>query len=143
MTSTGTGTWTWQDPDANGHSGRVLTFEPITVSDAGIYSVTYQSGECEVEEKFEVVVNEVVTGLTNSDLLNGITIYPNPSSEIFHLKNANGREVEVYNSFNQLLIRTTATSNDFQIDLNDYKQGVYFLQIKEQDISVTRRIIKK
>lgn len=143
VVSIGTGTWAWEGPNAFSKDGRVLVFEPITLNDAGIYFVTYSLGNCEATTQFEVIVeDEIITNASSLNGLNAISIYPNPTSERFFIKNAKNREVKVYNSFNQLLHTTTVRSDDFLIDLSVYAKGVYSLLISENGTTITHRIIK-
>lgn len=69
-----------------------------------------------------------------------VTIYPNPSSGLFHVKTSNHSEyeIEVYSMLGQYML--TATDNT--IDLTNYPNGVYFVKLKGQ-VSSTYKIIKR
>jgi hypothetical protein len=53
-----------------------------------------------------------------------LEVYPNPSSTIFYIKNAERKKKELYNSIGQLLI----TTKENEIDVSKYASGVYYLK---------------
>ncbi len=63
------------------------------------------------------------TGNVNSSS-NEISIYPNPSSSIIYIKNANQKKKGLYNNVGQLIFSTFKN----EIDVSNYSKGVYFLR---------------
>ena len=59
-----------------------------------------------------------------------ISLYPNPTSEVVHIEGVEAAEVQVYNSFGQL-VKTVHDAND--IPVTDLLQGVYLLRIADAD----------
>ncbi|MCL2328052.1 MAG: leucine-rich repeat protein [Bacteroidetes bacterium] len=70
-----------------------------------------------------------IDDITTSDLL----VYPNPTTGIVNISEPS--EIKVYNSFGALLITTFGT----QVDLSNYANGVYFIQVNGKRISVVKR----
>ncbi|GAP71680.1 glycoside hydrolase family 5 [Candidatus Symbiothrix dinenymphae] len=64
-----------------------------------------------------------------------LQLYPNPTTDVVHIKNANGAEVKVYNHIGILLHRT----NESRIDLSAYPNGIYLLKVGEQTLKVVKK----
>ena len=64
---------------------------------------------------------------------NGISIYPNPSSSVIYIKNANQKKKELYNSVGQLIFSTSKN----EVDVSNYSKGIYYLRCGFQ----TKKII--
>lgn len=75
----------------------------------------------------------LVSGAGLEDIQNTIvSVYPNPSTGLINIKNANGATVEVYNTLGKLVL---STKND-KINLNS---GLYFVKV---GTSTTRVVVK-
>ena len=59
-----------------------------------------------------------------------ISLYPNPTSEVVHIEGVEAAEVQVYNSFGQL-VKTVHDANE--IPVAALPQGVYLLRITDTD----------
>ena len=59
-----------------------------------------------------------------------ISLYPNPTSEVVHIEGVEAAEVQVYNSFGQL-VKTVRDANE--IPVAALPQGVYLLRITDTD----------
>jgi hypothetical protein len=62
-----------------------------------------------------------------------IVVYPNPTSTIFYIKNADKKKKELYNSVGQLIFTTFKN----EIDVSNYSKGIYYLRCVIQ----TKKII--
>jgi dienelactone hydrolase len=83
----------------------------------------------------------VVLGTENFDLKNQFT-YPNPTDRIVNLsENLQNKQLEIFNNLGQKV--KTITNSKATIDLYNLNSGVYFLNLKENAITKTFRIIKE
>lgn len=65
------------------------------------------------------------------DAAHTISIYPNPSAGIFHVTGTkNGSVIEIYTA-NGILMGRGQVQNG-QVDLSDFKAGLYFLQLRNE-----------
>ena len=69
----------------------------------------------------------------NVNATNEISIYPNPSSSMFYIKNANQKKKELYNNVGQLIFSTTEN----EIDVSNYAKGMYYIRVG----NLTKKII--
>ncbi|GHT23856.1 hypothetical protein AGMMS4957_15990 [Bacteroidia bacterium] len=64
-----------------------------------------------------------------------LQIYPNPTSDVVYIKNANGAEVKVYNLNGRLLHHT----RESRVDLSGAPAGIYLLQVGTQTVKVIKK----
>jgi hypothetical protein len=77
-------------------------------------------------------------------IYNNLSIYPNPISDVIHIKKDGGVEVtEVYliDIFGKQL--DVFDRDNFPINISNYKCGVYTLRINTKDGIITKRIVKQ
>ena len=111
-------------PAANGPYWVVVSDIDNCFSDSATFDVTFVSG----------------TGVKNWN--NSVSVYPNPTSDIFTISTGNytgALKVNVYDLFG----RKVFTSNDKEISLKSFADGVYILEFKAADKTYTTRIIKE
>ncbi|RZJ66603.1 MAG: T9SS type A sorting domain-containing protein [Flavobacterium sp.] len=77
----------------------------------------------------------------NSNVKNLVSIYPNPSADVFKVQSETGvKSITALNTLGQQVRQ----ANGDEISLADANSGVYFLKIQlENDLTETRRVIKK
>ncbi len=87
-----------------------------------------------------------VLGTQDFDLTK-LAVYPNPSKSIFNVSfgNAVPKSIEIYDLTGKVIISNTNfrnIQNNYAIDLSNVASGVYFLNFKTENQSVTKKIIK-
>lgn len=73
-----------------------------------------------------------IVGLENS-LLSEINVYPNPSTGIFNILNAEGEELVIENIEGKKLETIIVGQSVEQIDLSYYAKGIYFLNLTSKN----------
>ena len=61
----------------------------------------------------------------------GISVYPNPTSETLTVKGVPMQQVEVYNMLGQQLIKKTCRGSEVQLDVSSLAAGVYVLLVTQ------------
>jgi predicted peptidase len=85
--------------------------------------------------------SKTVLGTEDFHLENQFT-YPNPTNGIVNLsKNLQNKQLEIFNDLGQKV--KTITNSKATIDLYNLNSGIYFLNLKENAITKTFRIIKE
>ncbi|MBN8702878.1 MAG: T9SS type A sorting domain-containing protein [Bacteroidetes bacterium] len=78
---------------------------------------------------------------------NGFSLYPNPTSGMFTLnsiENLNNATVTVFDIKGQVVYSVVnSVSNKLEIDLNNHTNGVYYIQINNNDNVITKKIVKQ
>ena len=140
MAESGFISYQWLDENGNLIIGaNSYTFTPLTSGNYFI-QVTDSSGclGTSVAIYFE--------GSTSTDdILNSISLYPNPTSgEIFISTSEQVEKVSILNlsGLNMLEISVDDISNSkIKLDLHDYSKGIYFVKISYQDRHIIRRFV--
>lgn len=71
-----------------------------------------------------------------------ITIYPNPTNNIFTITNSRGAMVEVYNVLGRLVFKNQIERNKQVIDFSTFDSGVYFIKMNINGIVSTKKVVK-
>jgi hypothetical protein len=76
---------------------------------------------------------------------NLITIFPNPTNGVFNVKLDayvnNNMVVEIYNSVGEVVKTVTVNSNNADIDLSMYANGVYMVKVIADNQVATKAIV--
>ncbi|PKP43649.1 MAG: hypothetical protein CVT95_12000, partial [Bacteroidetes bacterium HGW-Bacteroidetes-12] len=106
----------------------------------------YRLKQTDFNGNFEYFHIEVVNCVNST---NGISLYPNPANNEFtiQLEGEKGNEIsiEMYNSIGQQVMSKIFILQDKffseQIDVNEFDQGIYFVNIKTGNLLTSRKLI--
>lgn len=75
----------------------------------------------------------------------GFNVYPNPATNVVSIKNAKAlhAEVEVLDLNGRILLNKNATNNLTEINISNFKTGMYLFKIKTQDNEFVKRLVKQ
>ncbi len=83
-----------------------------------------------------------VLSTDNVNLVAGISLYPNPASDMVYIKSAHQiRQVEVYNGIGQVVFKQKG--NTETIDISHLESAMYFVKLSTDSASKTIKLIKK
>ena len=85
------------------------------------------------------VINEQTVSIEENFADINTKVYPNPCQDYINIENANAKKLSIYNVYGQLVNEYSITSDNFVINTQSWKGGVYVLKIGEQ----CYRIVKK
>ncbi len=87
--------------------------------------------------------NNGVVNIENINLENKLLIYPNPTKNKFYLKTDKMQEmnIEIFDIFGKKIFYKNYFDKDVSIDLNKEEKGIYFMKIKTENKSFTKKII--
>ncbi|WP_299365961.1 T9SS type A sorting domain-containing protein [Winogradskyella sp.] len=93
------------------------------------------------------VSTKIVENLSIEEFeLQNVLIYPNPTDKILHVKtkdNINISSIQVYNLLGQQINEITSNKLVEEIDMSNFKSGVYLVKVKRDDQTATFRVIKE
>ncbi|MCD4747423.1 MAG: T9SS type A sorting domain-containing protein [Bacteroidales bacterium] len=93
--------------------------------------------DSEVEELFNM------TNIANMDLINEISLYPNPCEDKLHIEGLTGQyNTILYNVNGQILYEKTVNKHNNSINTSKLKKGVYFLRLFDKERIVIKKVIK-
>jgi len=102
------------------------------------------SNSCGISAQTCLLVNNV-TAISENNIADNFTIYPNPTSGKFILDSKIIRgEISVYNVFGEKIYSEKINSAKSEIDLSKQQNGIYFVHLKiEQGTAVKKIIVNK
>jgi len=77
-----------------------------------------------------------------SNVLENMSIYPNPTSSVLNIKNAESASIEVFNMLGQVLYTKSNISIDEQVEVSQFNTGTYFVKITSGNAVKTSKFIK-
>lgn len=74
----------------------------------------------------------------------GFKIYPNPATDILTIETAGfgPYSIRIYSMNGQEIYTETYTGSIHEIDLSSFRKGIYFLSIRSEDHTVSRKVVK-
>lgn len=91
----------------------------------------------------DLVINGTLS-VSNEELLKSLSIYPNPSNDIFNINwNTNEKAtISVYNYLGKLIVQEKSSlMNSHSINLKGYSKGLYLVKIVSDNKQATKKII--
>jgi len=83
---------------------------------------------------------------SNSFVLQGINVYPNPATDVLHIASANGELPDsyiIYNSMGQTIAASKLNGgNSATVNINTLTNGVYFIKLAKADKATTLKFVK-
>jgi PKD repeat protein len=137
--------WAWQmagaSPSVSSSNNPVITY-----TSAGVYTISLVSSNAYGSS---IAVTQTVnvsacTYLKQNNTTSQIEIYPNPNNGKFVINISDANEFVLFNILGEVVLTKRCDEvQKTQIDISDKPNGVYFLNIKVGNNSVTRKIIKE
>ena len=85
-------------------------------------------------------------GIDNITLANSISLMPNPADNYIELRissNVKVKEAVVYNAFGQMIQTVELNNNEARIDLSGMASGMYFVRVNGDNMTATKKFIKR
>ena len=70
-----------------------------------------------------------------------MTIYPNPTSGILHIKAEDLRSISVSNALGQQVYNSPADGNEIEFNLGNHESGVFLIRIETASGTATKRVV--
>lgn len=136
--------YTW-NTSANTYS--ILVSNTITVG-SFTYSVKVVDADgCDaISDTIQVDIEECTTGINRQIGEDAMTIFPNPTNSkatILFNQTWSQTHLKLFSSMGQLLMEIPVYTKEVVLDLNEYNSGIYFLMIKQNGNSTTKKLIKQ
>ena len=108
------------------------------------YSVFGTSSlNCSSNSQITIIVSPCTGIEFDDELINDVVIYPNPAKEKIELffNDIVIREIQIKNSLGHNIYSLKTNENKITIDLNEFKSGLYFIQIITPKENFNKKII--
>jgi len=72
-----------------------------------------------------------------------ITLYPNPTNGIVHIKNAEGFQVEVFNILGKVVLNKAHITSQETLNLSNLTAGVYYVKLQNENTTEVKKVVVK
>ena len=113
------------------------TNQSFAATTSGTYAVIVAQNTCSDTSS---CFNLAPTGIVENSFETGVTIYPNPSTDIINILGSSISTVSVLNSFGQTIIKSKGAG---AIDISKIAKGLYFIELtndKNEIVSISKII---
>ena len=143
------------------HSGQVAENTEVTATatpaanyrfvnwtnDAGTEVSTANPYTFTVTADITLIANfEIIDNIDDVTLSQSVMLMPNPADNYIDLNvnsNVNVKEAVVYNAFGQMIQKVALNDNHVRIDLSNMAAGMYFVRVNGDNVSATKKFIKR
>jgi PKD repeat protein len=112
---------------------------------SGSFTVTLIATNADgCDDTTSMTIQAQTTGL--DELTSAFVLYPNPTNGVLNIQNVNHTNgtIQLFSTTGTLVLQTSLTSSNTQLDVTNLNRGVYFLQItNEFGQSSTHRVVKQ
>ena len=125
----------------------IATTEELSFTDNNLETGTYYYNVRPVYENcYGALSGEEIIYTVNIDEINtsDVTIYPNPAKDFIKLSAISCQHsvIKIYNYLGMLMDEIGFDSDEMEINISDYNPGVYFINIKSEDRTTVKKIVK-
>jgi hypothetical protein len=108
----------------------------------GYYALVISKGLC-VDTSACYNVNSV--GINKLDFEDGISIFPSPVKNVLQITSTSLliHEIKLYNSIGALLMQQKQNKKQVNIDMSNYPNGIYFVEIKTDKGNLQKKVVKE
>ena len=112
-----------------------------SVGNANSYLFENVTENATIHVDFEL---EDTTNIVQHYLNNQVLIYPNPTQNNLKVKlSASFEQVEIMNLLGQVIYTDKIANQEFEVNVADYRSGVYFIRLSGKLGAVTRKFVKE
>ncbi len=133
----------WQEATVATTSYNLESLTPESNYEVRVKAICTSSSESDfVSNSFSTLP----VGINNLTLANSISLMPNPADNYIELSvsgNAEVKEATIFNAFGQLIQTIQLTDNHARIDLSNMASGMYFVRINGNNVTATKKFIRK
>ncbi len=132
-------------PSVPGDTFYLHVVEPFTVSQTGTYYVGFRaSASAGTAAIFlDDILIDINTGISSEHLSPDLFIFPNPFQQKIQIRSETNLKgnLKIFNAYGAI-VHTHTIKENLTIDLSDLSEGIYFLEYRDEQRSLTKRIVK-
>lgn len=115
-----------------------VKFEP---TEAGVFEDSILHSSVGANDKYLNLTGESSIGVFEA-ISKNIQISPNPSNGLIFVNGIENAEVQVFNTAGQMIANQQISKNQNTLDISNQMNGVYFVKIKTNLGTITRKVVK-
>ncbi len=143
LSAGGANTYVWS---SNNFYSPGATVSPYPLLGNTVYTIKgTDANECQASTTVTMSVF-ACTGIANiSGSINGLQVYPNPTSGEFtvELSNGAGKSIQVIDVTGRTVISENSTDDHIQVNISSLANGVYYVKVKSNNATEVIKLVKQ
>jgi hypothetical protein len=137
----GVGTYSWVSNTAMVYMGNPLTLYPTT---SLMFTLTGTDAKGCSGKVFYNLTVDACTGLDKQQVLNGLSVYPNPSAGVItvEMHTLSEKQIEVTDVTGRVILSLSSVNDKTQVDTSVLPAGVYYVKVRSAETSAVVKIMK-
>ncbi len=135
-----TDNWLSSDPNYGAEVDAAKIIEAKIYVNYGFYGIAGKTDSLWIDY---LEFTDPINNTENAKISNfNLKVYPNPTSDTFYVESILASEIKIFSAAGNLIYSTQSAPNErTAISVSDYKSGIYFIEVRNEKYSDTRKII--
>ena len=122
----------------------VILFFNIAWADesGGAVAENLNNGDMVYIDQLSATITDASALSVKDNVLENVSIYPNPTSDILKINTLEGANIEIFNVLGRLVKSEKNVNAQHTMDVSGLSKGVYLVKLTSDNKSVTKKVIK-
>ena len=137
----GTGNYTYSWTPAELLDDATIQNPTATFEEDGIYTFTVTVNDGEATAEASVTIEVVAFIGVEENILNNVSIYPNPAEDFIMINSENVEFAEVIDIYGRV-ITASEINGETRIDMSDFANGIYYVRLHSNGETAVQKVVK-
>ena len=137
----GTGNYTYSWAPAELLDDATIQNPTATFEEDGIYTFTVTVNDGEATAEASVTIEVVAFIGVEENILNNVSIYPNPAEDFIMINSENVEFAEVIDIYGRV-ITASEINGETRIDMSNFADGIYYVRLHSNGETAVQKVVK-
>ena len=137
----GTGNYTYSWAPAELLDDATIQNPTATFEEEGIYTFTVTVNDGEATAEASVTIEVVAFIGVEENILNNVSIYPNPAEDFIMINSENVEFAEVIDIYGRV-ITASEINGETRIDMSNFANGIYYVRLHSNGETAVQKVVK-
>ena len=137
----GTGNYTYSWAPAELLDDATIQNPTATFEEDGIYTFTVTVNDGEATAEASVTIEVVAFIGVEENILNNVSIYPNPAEDFIMINSENVEFAEVIDIYGRV-ITASEINGETRIDMSNFANGIYYVRLHRNGETAVQKVVK-
>ena len=137
----GTGNYTYSWTPAELLDDATIQNPTATFEEEGIYTFTVTVNDGEATAEASVTIEVVAFIGVEENILNNVSIYPNPAEDFIMINSENVEFAEVIDIYGRV-ITASEINGETRIDMSNFADGIYYVRLHSNGETAVQKVVK-
>ena len=137
----GTGNYTYSWAPAELLDDATIQNPTATFEEEGIYTFTVTVNDGETTAEASITIDVVSCIGVEENILNNVSIYPNPAEDFIMINSENVEFAEVIDIYGRV-ITASEINGETRIDMSNFADGIYYVRLNSNGATAVQKVVK-